>query len=152
MSSFQTNHKVNHNADKMFMLVADVEKYPQFVPYCRNLNVTGRQQQDDGTSLIIADMTIAYKLINETFTSKVKLNPKEQIITTESIEGPFRHMINQWKFEPISDSACEVSFSIKYEFKSRMLNLLMSALFEKIFRKYTSAFESRADHIYNSNK
>ena len=93
-------------------------------------------------------MTVAYKFIQETFTSKITLNPKEQTIITESIEGPFRHMLNQWSFNPISDSECEVNFSIAYEFKSRVLNLLMSTLFDKIFRKYSTAFESRADKIY----
>lgn len=148
MSSFQTHHKVNHNADKMFALVADVEMYPEFVPYCQALNVRGKKEQPDGTTLIIADMTVAYKFIQESFTSKITLNPKEQTIITESIEGPFRNMLNQWSFNPISDSECEVNFSIAYEFKSRVLNLLMSTLFDKIFRKYSTAFESRADKIY----
>ena len=148
MPSFQTHHKLNHSADKMFELVADVEKYPQFVPYCESLDIRGRQIQENGSTLIIADMTVAYKLIRETFISKTTLTPSDYSIVSESTEGPFSHMLNSWNFNPISESTCEVNFSIKYEFKSRMLNILMSRLFDRIFRKYSAAFESRADEIY----
>ena len=148
MPSFQTNHKINHSADEMFALVADVEKYPQFVPYCQSLEIKGQQIQENGSTLIIADMTVAYKLIRETFTSKTTITPSDYSIISESTEGPFSHMLNCWSFNPVSESTCEVNFSIKYEFKSRMLNILMSRLFDRIFRKYSAAFESRADEIY----
>ena len=94
MPSFQTNHKINHSADKMFELVADVEKYPQFVPYCQSLDIRGQQIQENGSTLIIADMTVAYKLIRETFTSKTTLTPTDYSIISESTEGPFSHMLN----------------------------------------------------------
>lgn len=132
----------------MFALVADVTRYPEFVPLCQSLVVRGRKNDDVGREIIIADMTVAYKMFSETFTSKVTLDREQRIITAEYLDGPFRHMENRWTFRPVSDGVCEVVFFIDYELRSRTLAALVGTVFERAFRKFSSAFEARADAIY----
>ncbi|RCS24310.1 type II toxin-antitoxin system RatA family toxin [Phyllobacterium salinisoli] len=148
MPQFTTIRQVRHRAEEMFALVADVEKYPEFLPMCEALTVRSRKERDART-LLVADMTVGYKLIRETFTSQVFLNPEENIIDVKYINGPFRYLDNRWAFRPIGDGAsCEIEFYIDYEFKSRTLGLLMGTMFDLAFRKFTEAFERRADTIY----
>jgi len=148
MPQFTTTRQVRHRAEEMFALVADVEKYPEFLPMCEALTVRSRKERGDRT-LLVADMTVGYKLIRETFTSQVFLNPEENIIDVKYINGPFRYLDNRWGFRPIGDgSSCEIEFFIDYEFKSRTLSLLMGTMFDIAFRKFSEAFERRADEIY----
>jgi coenzyme Q-binding protein COQ10 len=134
----------------MFNLVADVERYPEFVPLCRSLKVRSRSTDAEGRQIVVADMTVAYKLIYETFTSRVTLDRKELEILVEYLEGPFRKMNNRWLFHPAEQGACDVEFFISYEFRSRTLGLLMGAMFDAAFRRFSAAFERRADQIYRT--
>ena len=148
MPQFTNKRQVAHASREMFDLVADVERYPEFVPLCRKLQVLKRSTGADGTETIVADMTVAYKLVRETFTSRITLDrPKLQILV-EYLEGPFSHMENRWSFRPVDDANCEVEFFISYEFRSRMLAMLMGAMFDLAFRRFAAAFERRADEIY----
>jgi coenzyme Q-binding protein COQ10 len=131
----------------MFDLVADVEHYPKFVPLCQGLRVRKRMEEGD-KHIIVADMTVAYKLIRETFTSRVTLDRANLQIVVEYLEGPFRRLNNRWNFRPAGDHACDVDFFISYEFRSRTLGLLMGAMFDAAFRRFASAFEERADQVY----
>ena len=148
MPQFSNHRRVNHSADEMFALVADVEHYPEFVPLCQKLRVIQRTKNPDGTETIIADMTAAYKLIRETFTSRVTLDRANRRILVEYLRGPFSNLQNRWTFEPCDDKCCEVTFFISYEFKSRMLATLMGSMFEMAFQRFAAAFEKRADAIY----
>ena len=139
---------MRHSAAEMFDLVADVEQYPKFVPLCRSLRLRQRSEDGEGRDVIVADMTVAYKLVQETFTSRVTLDRKRLEILVEYLEGPFRKMNNRWTFRPAGADACEVEFFIAYEFRSRTLGLLMGAMFETAFRRFSAAFERRADEIY----
>ncbi|TYC65688.1 type II toxin-antitoxin system RatA family toxin [Stappia sp. BW2] len=150
MPSFSSDQKVNHKADEMFRLVADVEHYPEFVPLCQDLQVRGRKELDGGRTVLVADMTVAYKLFKETFTSRVELRPQEQTILVEYLDGPFKHLENRWTFEDEGEGTCTVGFYISYEFRSRTLGSLMGVMFEKAFRKFSSAFEARADQVYGT--
>ncbi len=132
----------------MFDLVADVEHYPEFVPLCRALAVRKRETTPNGTEVVVADMTVAYKLLRETFRSRVTLDRPRLRILVEYLEGPFSRMENRWEFHPASDGACEVKFFIAYEFRSRALAMLMGAMFETAFRRFATAFEQRADVVY----
>lgn len=134
----------------MFNLVADVEHYPEFVPLCRSLRVRNRAQDTQGREVIVADMTVAYKLVRETFTSRVTLDRPKLEILVEYLEGPFQKMNNRWSFRPVGDDSCEVEFFISYEFRSRALGLLMGAMFEAAFRRFSAAFERRADEVYGT--
>jgi coenzyme Q-binding protein COQ10 len=148
MPQFSTRRRVRHSAAEMFDLVADVERYPEFVPLCSDLTVTDRKASADGVETVVADMTVSFKLVQETFRSRVTLDrPKLQILV-EYLQGPFRRMENHWKFRPLDKDACEVEFFIDYEFRSRMLGLLMGSMFDAAFRRFTAAFEARADKVY----
>jgi len=138
----------------MFDLVADVEKYPQFVPLCSALKIKNRAVKENNVSVLVVDMTVAYKIVRETFTSRVTLDRPNLKILVEYLDGPFSHLQNRWTFtiagEDANQQACDVEFFIDYEFKSRTLALLMGAMFDAAFPRFAAAFEKRADKIYRS--
>ena len=148
MPQFSNKRRVRHSADKMFDLVADVERYPEFVPLCQSLKVRQRTSGADGTEVIVADMTVSFKLVRESFTSRVTLDRPNRRILVEYLKGPFSKLENRWTFEPKSENACDVGFFIAYEFKSRMLAVLMGAMFDAAFQRFAAAFEKRADAVY----
>jgi coenzyme Q-binding protein COQ10 len=148
MPQFSTRRRVRHSAEDMFELVADVERYPEFVPLCRALKVRQRDAVGEGVEVVVADMTVAYKLVRESFRSRVTLDRANLKILVEYLEGPFSHLENQWNFHPEGPRICEVEFYIVYEFRSRTLGLLMGSMFEVAFRRFAAAFEHRADAIY----
>jgi len=149
MPQLSTTKRVQHAATDMFDLVADVERYPEFVPLCEALTVRKRLEEG-GKDIIVADMTVAYKLVRQTFTSRVTLDRRELEILVEYLQGPFRRLNNTWKFRPATQSVCDVDFFIAYEFKSRALGLLMGAMFDTAFRRFASAFERRANTVYGT--
>ncbi|WP_237481671.1 type II toxin-antitoxin system RatA family toxin [Lichenibacterium dinghuense] len=152
MPSFRTTRRVAHPAARMFDLVADVEKYPGFLPLCQGLTVKRRSTLPDGREVLVADMRVGFKAIRESFTSRVTLDRAANVITAEYIDGPFRSLENRWTFRdrPPGDGSagCTVEFFITYEFKSRMLGLLMGSMFEGAFSRFAEAFEERADKVY----
>ena len=148
MPQFSTKRRVRHAAGEMFDLVADVERYPEFVPLCRALKVRQRQSAPDGVEVLVANMTVAYKLISETFTSRVTLDRSRQQILVEYLDGPFSRLENRWTFRPVDEHSSEVEFFLSYEFKSRTLALLMGSMFDLAFRRFATAFEQRADLVY----
>jgi coenzyme Q-binding protein COQ10 len=147
MPQLSTTRRVHHAASEMFDLVADVEHYPEFVPLCQSLKVRKRTREG-GKDVIVADMTVAYKFVHETFTSRVTLDRPNLEILVEYLEGPFRRLNNRWNFRPVEDRVCDVDFFINYEFRSRTLGLLMGAVFDAAFRRFSAAFERRADQVY----
>lgn len=148
MPQFSSKRRVQHSAAQMFDLVADVERYPEFVPMCQSLRIRQRLQNPDGTETVVADMTVSFKLISESFTSRVTLDRANLKILVEYLKGPFSHLENRWTFEAKSDTACDVGFFIAYEFRSRMLAVMMGAMFDAAFQRFAAAFEKRADAIY----
>jgi coenzyme Q-binding protein COQ10 len=147
MPQFDTTHRVAHSAEAMFDLVADVKAYPQFVPLCERLVV--RARREDGKKwILVADMTIGYKVIRETFTSQVTLDRPALVIRADYLDGPFSFMENRWTFVPVGEDASDIGFHIAYEFKSRALALLMGPMFARVFRTFSNAVEKRADIIY----
>ena len=150
MPSFRTTRRVKHTAEEMFDLVADVERYPEFVPRCQSLRIRRTTEAGEGTKVIVADMTVAFGPVKETFTSQVTLNRPKLAILVEYIDGPFKQLENRWRFRPDGDTHCYVDFYISYEFRSRTLSLLMGSVFDKAFRKLSEAFEQRADVVYGA--
>jgi coenzyme Q-binding protein COQ10 len=148
MPRFSNKRRVQHRAEQMFDLVADVERYPEFVPLCQALRIRQRTPKPDGTELIIADMTVSFKLVKETFASQVTLDRANMKILVEYLRGPFSSLENRWTFEPKAEEACDVGFFISYEFKSRMLAMLMGTMFDTAFSRLAAAFEKRADQVY----
>jgi coenzyme Q-binding protein COQ10 len=148
MPQFSTKRRVRHAATEMFDLVADVERYPEFVPLCRALKLRQRTAGPNGTEVLVAQMTAAYKLISETFTSRVTLDRANLQILVEYLDGPFSRLENRWSFRPAGEGSCDVEFFITYEFRSRMLAMLMGSMFDLAFRRFATAFEERADLVY----
>jgi coenzyme Q-binding protein COQ10 len=132
----------------MFDLVADVGSYPEFVPLCSGLRIRSRTARPDGKEVVVAVMTIAYKVIRQSFTSRVTLDRENLALFVDYLDGPFSRMHNKWVFHPKGEKACEVEFFIDYEFRSRAFALLAGAVFDQVFRRMVGAFEQRADKIY----
>jgi coenzyme Q-binding protein COQ10 len=150
MPSFSTTRRVPFTSRQMFDLVADVEQYPKFLPLCEALAVKKREQDGD-KPVLICEMTVGYHAIRETFTSRVALDPSILEVRAGSVpeypSGPFRHVDNRWTFAE-SPGGCDVQFYISYEFKSLMMQMLVGSLFDRVFRRYTQAFEERAHAVY----
>jgi coenzyme Q-binding protein COQ10 len=151
MPSFRTTHRVPFTARQMFDLVADLESYPSFLPLCEALLVRQRDQHE-GNTVLLADMTVGYLSIRETFTSRVELDPSGLTVLASAApqgRGPFQRLDNRWGFRPAADG-CDVDFFISYTFKSLLLQALVGSLFDRVFRRYTRAFEERAHRVYGS--
>jgi coenzyme Q-binding protein COQ10 len=149
MPSFRDERRVRQKALEMFDLVADVERYPEFVPLCKALKVRSRKPEGDGRETLIADMTVGYKVIRERFTSRVALDKPRLKVVVQYIDGPFSRLENVWTFKDEAEGeGSRVGFFIDYEFKSRTLGALMGSMFDAAFRKFANAFERRADAVY----
>jgi coenzyme Q-binding protein COQ10 len=146
MPKFDTTRFVSHSPEDMFALVADAEKYPEFLPLCEALVIKSRKERE-GKTLLVADMTVGYKAIRETFASQVLIDPRALTIDVQYLKGPFKYLNNRWTFTP-APGGCNVGFFIDYEFKSRMLGMVMGSMFDVAFRRFSAAFEERADKIY----
>jgi coenzyme Q-binding protein COQ10 len=147
MHVFETKHQVGHSADEMFALISAVEDYPRFLPLCEALEVKGREYAE-GEETLIATMTVGYGLIRESFTTEVILDKAARTIFVSYLDGPFAHLENRWHFEPIDAETSEIEFYIAYSFRSKLFERMIGGVFDKAVRKYTEAFEARADAIY----
>lgn len=151
MPQFETRRRVRHSVSNMFDLVADVERYPEFVPLCAALKIKQREREGEA-EVIVATMTVAYKLFRENFTSRVVLDREARQIRVTYLDGPFRFLENRWTFRPTAADGCEVEFRIAYEFRSKLLATLMGTVFDHAFRKFAAAFEERADKLYGKRQ
>lgn len=131
-----------YRPEQLYELVAGVDRYPEFLPWCKAARITKREG-----NVFFADLVIAFKVFRERFTSKVTLHPKHQV-DVEYINGPFRYLNNHWKFEPAPDGGCIVDFYVDFEFKSRILQNLIGLLFNEAVHRMVAAFEARADKLY----
>jgi len=132
----------------MYALVADVERYPQFLPLCEGLIVHERHPTETG-EVLTATMTVGYKSISEQFKSRVKLEPAIPSVEVEQVAGgPFNHLTNRWLFHPRAGGGCEIEFHIAYEFRSFMLQALMGGMFSQAVERFAQSFEERAREIY----
>ncbi len=132
----------------MFDLVADVERYPEFVPLCTGMTVRRRYPDLSGRMALEADMSVGYKAIAERFVTRVILDMPKFKVVVNYVDGPFSHLENIWNIRPHGPRACRVDFFIDYEFRSRLLGRLMGTMFDTAFRKFADAFEARADEVY----
>ncbi len=128
---------------QLFDLVAEIERYPEFLPWCIACRVTKRE----GT-VIEADLMIGFKMVRERFTSRVTLSTPDRVDVVY-LDGPFRYLNNHWVFKP-TDGGCVIDFYIDFEFRSRILQRLMGPLFNEAVRRMVSAFESRARALYGA--
>ena len=132
--------------DQLIDLVLDIEKYPEFVPFCLDSHVYEKNKEDNQT-LIIADLTIGKGPFKDTYKSDVKFDKKNSTINVTNIGGPLNHLENNWKFIE-TESGTEISFDIDFEIENKFLNVLMSKSFEFGLNKIADAFQKRAEDIY----
>ena len=147
-AEFQNDAPVRHSASDMFDLVADVERYPEFVPFCESLVVLSRTATGDQEVLIATESTVSYSLFRETFTSNVTLDRPKLDIPSEYLDGPFRHLENVGGSNRSDGAPVSGIFAIHYEFRTRTLSALMGTIFDCVFHNFADAFETRADQIY----
>ena len=134
---------LSFTAKQMYDLVADVEKYPEFLPWCIGCRITKREPQK-----LEADLIIGYKMMQERFRSKVALHPYH-LIDVQYRSGPLKYLNNHWKFKELLDAHCEVDFYIDFAFHSSIIQQAMSFFFNEAVKKMIHAFEKRAGEIYS---
>ncbi len=150
MTSRISTTEVPYSAQEMFDLVANVERYPEFLPWCVALRVIRRDVNDAGGD-ILAEMIVAYKVFREKFKSAVTLDNERKHIEAHYIDGPFRELRNRWRFEDRpDDGGSVVHFFIEFEFKNVLLQATARTVFEKAFARMTDAFVKRADELYGA--
>ena len=130
----------------MYALVADVEQYPQFLPWCAAARVRRRTEQGDN-EVMEADLVISFKVFRERFGSRVTLWPAQNKIDTEYVDGPFRYMKSNWAFAP-TETGCEVTFFVDFEFKNAILQGIIGVVFNEAMQRIVRAFERRAAELY----
>lgn len=129
---------VPYSADLMYRVVAEVERYPEFLPWVLGLRVKSRSG-----NIVIAEMLVGYRSFRERYTSKVTLDPEARRIDVVQTEGPFRKLENHWRFTPKGED-CEIEFAIDFEFRNRLMGAVAGQAFEKVLLKMSEAFEQRA--------
>ena len=140
-----------YSAEQMFDLIADVDRYPEFLPWCGAARMRSRKPLPDGTGEVLeADLVISFKVFRERFGSRVTLQPEARTIDVEYLDGPFRYLKNQWKFKPMGPSQCEVDFFVDFEFRSAILQKVIGLVFHEAMQRVVRAFERRAEALYGS--
>jgi coenzyme Q-binding protein COQ10 len=145
MPTHSEQRRLPFSAEQLYALVADVESYPKFLPWCVAARIRQRHQEVDAT-VELSDLVIGFKMLREKFTSKVTL--RKGRIDVEYIEGPFKYLTNHWIFTPQQDGSCVIDFYVDFEFRSKMLQSVMGALFNEAVKIMVGAFEKRAKQIY----
>jgi len=132
-----------YTPEQMYALVADIERYPEFLPWCVAARIRERR-----ADFVSADLVIGFKMFRERFTSNVNLDPPGRIDVTYA-EGPFRYLNNHWSFER-APGGCRIDFFVDFEFKSRLLQRMIEVLFGEAVRRMVTAFEGRARQLYGN--
>jgi len=145
MPGVRETRRLPYSAEQMFDLVADVARYPEFLPWV----VATRVRSDDGEEML-ADMLVGFKALREKFTSHV-LKQRPTRLEVIYIDGPMRDLDNLWHFRALPDGGCEVDFCVDFTFKNKMFEMLAGQYFDRAFRKLVAAFETRANELYGSS-
>ncbi len=131
-----------YTADQLFTLVSEIERYPEFLPWC----IAARHRRREG-NVVWSDLIIGFRMIREHFTSRVTLDRPHRI-DVEYVDGPLRYLRNHWEFIDLPNGSCEIDFYVEFEFKSRLLQKLIGALFHEAVTRMVRAFEARAKDLY----
>jgi coenzyme Q-binding protein COQ10 len=143
MPTHAEKRELPYRPEQLFDLVADIERYPEFLPWCVGARVRSREED-----LVVADLIIGFKMVRERFTSRVKLDRPSLRVDVAYTEGPFRYLNNHWHFEPLGDGRCRIDFYVDFEFRSAILQRIIGALFNEAVRRMVQAFENRARKLY----
>ncbi len=142
MPTHAERRRLPYSPERLFDLVADIERYPEFLPWC----VGARVRERKGNT-IVGDLLIGYRMVRERFTSKIVLDRPRHIDVSYS-EGPFRYLTNHWEFVPEKDGGCTIDFYVDFEFRSRVLQKIIEVLFNEAVKRMVGAFEARARKLY----
>ena len=145
MPGIQQTRRLPYSAEQMFDLVADVGRYPEFLPWV----AATRVRSNDG-DVMVADMLVGFKAIREKFTSKVELDRPDNL-RVQYIDGPLRDLDNRWTFRDLPEGGCEIDFCVDFAFKNKIFEALAGQYFDRAFRKMVAAFETRAEELYGSS-
>ena len=145
MPGIHETRRLPYSAEQMFDLVADVDKYPQFLPWVVATRVRSRTEEE-----LVADMLVGFKALREKFTSRVELSRPTRL-EVHYVDGPMRDLDNLWQFRDLPEGGCEVDFSVDFTFRNKMFEMLAGQYFDRAFRKMVTAFEERAESLYGSN-
>ena len=138
---------INCNKKDLIELVLDIEKYPNFIPYCLGSKVYSKEDKSNEI-LIIADLTIGKGPFKDTYKSDIKFNKKEDSIYVTNLDGPLNHLENNWRFKE-KNNITEVSFEVDFELKNEFLNIVMTKSFQFALDKIADAFQKRAGDLFN---
>ena len=147
MPKQEESKTVNYTKDQMFDLVADIDRYDEFLPWCNNSKIINTSIKDD-IKIVIADLEIGYDQFVYTYRSEVKLHKDKSEINVRNLDGPFKYLENNWKFVTVNKSKCEIQFKIDFELNITLFDILMRKFFDLAFQKMVDAFISRANEIY----
>ena len=147
MPKQEESKTVNYSKDQMFDLVADIDRYDEFLPWCNNSMIINPSIKDD-IKIVIADLEIGYDQFVYTYRSEVKLHKDKSEINVRNLDGPFKYLENNWKFVSVNVSDCEIQFKIDFELNITLFDILMRKFFDLAFQKMVDAFISRANEIY----
>lgn len=150
MPNFSVSRSVPYTADQVFAIARDVARYKEFLPLVKRSIVRGAKTDAQGREHFEGELTVAYdKLrIEEVMTSRVTVDPAALTVTARSDQGPVKHLVSEWKIVPTGDNRCDINFTVDYTLKSKMLQMVLSGMFDMAVRKVMSAFEERARVLY----
>ncbi len=143
MKTYAEHRRLRFSPEQMFALVADVERYPDFLPWCISTRVVGR----DAPDRLRVEMTVGFGPMRDTYTSLVKISPSEEI-GVESLDGPFRELHTRWRFDAVPQGGTDVGFEIAFAFRSRLLQAMIGRVFDEAARRMVRSFEKRAETLY----
>jgi coenzyme Q-binding protein COQ10 len=150
MAAHEQTRDVPYRPDDMFALVAAIERYPEFLPWCNGARIRRREKQGEN-EVLIADLIVSYKVFREQFTSRVTLDPTERRIDVAYVQGPFKYLHNNWHFEALPDGGTRIHFFIDFEFRSATLQKMIGAVFSRAFAKMMQAFIDRAEALRDAD-
>lgn len=143
MTTHAEKRNLPYTPEQLYTLVADVARYPEFLPWCLSSRITRRE----GENVFYADLVIGYKMVREKFGSRVTLDAPN-LVHVEYLSGPMKYLSNHWKFIREDDGSCTIDFFVDFEFKNRFLQNLIGVFFNEVVRRMVSAFEERAEQLY----
>lgn len=151
MPTHAEKRRMPYAPDQMYQLVAEIEAYPEFLPWVSGCRIRSRtSDEESGDEIVEADLIVSFKVFREKFGSRVTLSPAERRIKVEYLDGPFKYLNNQWSFIENSDGSTTVDFFVDFEFKSRILQNLIGMVFNEAMLRIVGAFERRAEALYGA--
>lgn len=147
MPAHEQTRDVPYAADDMFALVAAIDRYPEFLPWCSGARIRRRDREGEN-EVLLADLIVSYKVFREQFTSRVTLDRQDRKIDVAYVQGPFKYLHNKWYFEALPEGGTRIHFFIDFEFRSATLQKMIGAMFSRAFAKMMQAFIDRADALH----